>query len=528
MEITFVFGAAFLLLILVCWIVYRRSRQTSWGNYDLQDRIQPNLSVSDVDDTERIFSDGVELGPVTDDAQQDWSAETLEQEFEDHDVQSEENWDWHDDETTDEPGEFEQVSDDQVGQHAQTFVDSDSPVQAANETAFADQLDNTTLEGYPQAEEYQPEADYYDQPEATNNDELDEFEPVSTNGTARVEPSIGIQMDLPLRTTALNGHSNGSAASIIEHVNVDESIEFPNFRNSGPQVLDMLGWIPDNGESVSRVQLLSLMRSFGGKFNTPVSLYGHLEGSEVWRNFEEEDVAARFSDLIFTMQLTHRGASIDEQHWWQFFNMCEQIAKSLSRSFYPSLSMESALRLSDALTEQVGNLDLQAILILLSENGRQLSHRTMEYLAREYQLVMRDDGRIFDKPDILPQSLAPMFTLTTVLPERQGAVDADEVGLALYSNLPCVRDPLEAFDQMVDLARSLENRFPLMLVDEARNSVTTRDIGVIRSHILSFADDMNFCGIEPGGETALRLFGEPAPHQLKTDFPELAQLHTNS
>ncbi len=546
MEITLILGAVFLLLIMVCWIVFRRSRRSSLRNNAMHAvGIHPDIETSGVGANRLGSSNDVELGPVVTAHPEDWPPEPIDDDLDGRKSEFAEFWGWQDEAKAEHDDE-----DNLMNGAAYSSESQAQPVEAisADRNPFVDDLEpelateeENDWSGEAVHDEMAP-SEHYDSHEleveaefSQNNAYRNEYEPIdlmNSNGAfedSKVEPRIGIQAHLPLRTTHGDEYANYTAESVIEHIDVDESIRFPQFRKSENQLLDMLGWIPANEVSVSRVQLLSLVRSFGDKLPMPVLLYGRLENSDDWINFEDENVAARFTDLMFVMQLTHRGKSIDEQSWWRFFNMGEHIAKSLSRKFFPSLSMESAVELSQSLTEQVENLNLQAILILASENGRQLSGRTLEYLAREYQLEMHDDGKIFEKPDILPQSPAPLYTLTTELPQSDVDEDsADEVGLALYSNLPCVRDPIDAFDQMVDLARNLENRFPLVLVDESREKVSTKDIEVIRTHILRFVDDLQFCGIEPGGETALRLFGEPVNLSYNTEIPETVHLNPNA
>jgi len=142
---------------------------------------------------------------------------------------------------------------------------------------------------------------------------------------------------------------------------------------------------------------------------------------------------------------------------------------------------------------------------------------------------MYNDGQILEKKDFIPSSAAPIYTVTTELPERSQSEDMiEEVGLAIYSNLPCVRDPLDAFDQMVELARSLENRFPMVLVDEMRRPVSTRDTSIIRKQIAEFVDDMHYCGIDPGGQTAVRLFGEAAGLPTDIEIPKSFLMNPNA
>lgn len=339
--------------------------------------------------------------------------------------------------------------------------------------------------------------------------------------------NMGEQTMISLRTVGNNGHKvNGSnSISLVPSIDVDESVEFPDLNGLVNADVDLLGWIPDNGAPVSQIQILSLVRSFGETLDLPVLLYGKLIESDAWIKINQDNFSARYTDLMLSMQLMHCEILIDEQSWWRFFNMIERIAKSLSRSFYLSLSLDSAIEKSKRVASVIQDLNIQAVLKLQSDNGQQLSGRTLEYLAREYQLDMLEAGRIFEKPDPVSSGSAPLFTLIKMESDEDGADSAqsDSGDLMLVSDLPCVSDPLDSFDQMVDFAWTLANRFPLTLVDERYQKVSAKDIQTIRSHIERFVDDMDYCRIAPGGDVAMRLFDESKSYPRKTDEPDLAE-----
>ncbi len=512
MNVFLITGLVFLLLILICWLVYRRAQTESPPRPTMS-----NLSAANFGPEVRPFEDDVELGPIMRihaDAAGNHDRSEGASETSDY-------WEWRDDfayggdDSTDRAVRADWVADQSAEGEDENWVDSQS--------AEAD--DQVWNDGDAVQTDAEPVEEWADQPptsetavfvdESVAEYENEAYEEGVNNGLDVVEPSpvtdpqFGVQTNLPLRTTENNPSINGEDATMIERIRVDETIQFPNFSNSNRKAVDMLGWIPSDGTTVSRTQLLAFVRDFGENIKLPVSIFAQLVDSEVWVNLKDENVAARFEDLILTMQLTHFGESVDEQTWWHFYNMGETIANTLSRSFYPSLSLESALLKSRELTEQVDNLNIQAIMILQSKNSRELSATTLDYLAREYKLVKRGDG-LFEKMDLLPTSSLPLYTMTTDLPANPDGDESDEeIGLALYSNLPCVRDPMDAFDQMVSLARNLESRFAWVLVGEDRQRILPAEIDVIRKHIQTFVDDMNYCEIVPGGETAIRLFHVP-------------------
>ena len=491
MELILIFTAVFMVLILSCWLIFRRSRRQSFRNDALVRQLNPDLMNAYTNADQPRSSDGVELGPVKD-ADADESAYFS---------------DWQDDDADDESVESIEQS---MVEEGEDEISEESWEEQIESSQYAEPA--ITLE---------PDWRWSESDEMSG--ETDTFVE-NTEAEQGFEPNSGVQTNLPLNNILTDSTHFETDWTSIEPVDVDETIEFPRINNSDNQSIEMLGWIPGNGSTVARTQILALVRDFGENFELPVVLYGQLENSDSWINLKDEVVSARFLDLMFTMQLTHHGKSIDAEHWWRFYNMGEQIAHALSRPFYPSHSIDSAQVVSLRLAEQVDNLNIQATLILQSKTNKQLSSRTLDYLAREYDLVQRGSEEVFDKMDKMPLSFAPIFTLTTNLPPRPDGTESDEeTGLALTCNLPCVRDPLEAFDQMVDLARKLESRFPLELVDEERLRVSPKEIQMIRLHLRNFSDDMQYCGITPGSETAIRLFYQPMIEEMDSETSEPAR-----
>ncbi len=510
MEIAIVIGAVACLLLLVCLVIWQRARSRSFRAYGDFDPTQ--FSIENMDAEARAGSGDVLLGPVM-------TAESYE-ESSNQDTSYENNYDeqtdsfesamdsWDVDEPQGEGVAYSDANHDEYEQHATDEHDFEAHADDAEE--FADDADKG--------------AESVSEPYITESEKLVEDDDIF-NEPYIGEMQVGVQADLPLRITNDGVEPDEHSATAFDYVEVDESIEFPDFLGSGSKVMYLLGWIPEYGDHVSRVQLLSLIRSFGEKFDLPVVLYGLQSSSEKWVNFEDDEVSARYSDLLFTMQLTQDGKVVDEQCWWRFYNMGEQIAESLSRAFFPSLSMNSAIKKSEQLAEAVENLNIQTVLILELESGAQISDRTLEYLAREYELCERDDGRAFDKLDILPQSTTPLYSMTKLDNEQfQHAHDPQDYGLVLSSDLPCVRDPIDSFDQMIKLAKELTNRLPLTLMDEQRHEISDSEVRLIRTHIEYFVDDMHYLGIDPGGEVALRLFDHKETQQTETENFDIANL----
>ena len=155
-------------------------------------------------------------------------------------------------------------------------------------------------------------------------------------------------------------------------------VSFPDFRGSDDRQIDVVGWLPENNGPAKRMDVLAIYRSLAVKIKRPHSLIGLDVNTGKWNNLEDDRVAARYSDLIFTMQLVHKGETVSERDWWQFSSMVEDVAAALSRKYYLSLTIETVLGAARALNEQIGALDLQAILILKSDHNGKISEKKHE------------------------------------------------------------------------------------------------------------------------------------------------------
>ena len=288
-------------------------------------------------------------------------------------------------------------------------------------------------------------------------------------------------------------------------------VSFPDFRGSDDRQIDVVGWLPENNGPAKRMDVLAIYRSLAVKIKRPHSLIGLDVNTGKWNNLEDDRVAARYSDLIFTMQLVHKGETVSERDWWQFSSMVEDVAAALSRKYYLSLTIETVVGAARALNEQIGALDLQAILILKSDHNGKISEKSMSYLAREYGLKRRSGYSIYDKMDSKSPTAQPLFSIvpmneTNVLLAKELGQEPDIRTLVIFSNLACAKNPRKAFDGMVDVAHEITDRLAVKLVDQNHNPVDSKSIAAIQSLIDQFVVDLKGCGITPGGDVASRLF----------------------
>ena len=322
------------------------------------------------------------------------------------------------------------------------------------------------------------------------------------------------EMKIPVnysRNSEQKDNSSDEVESTPLQSELEFGVSFPDFRGSDDRQIDVVGWLPESNGPAKRMDVLAIYRSLAVKIRRPHSLIGLDVNTGKWNNLEDDRVATRYSDLIFTMQLVHKGETVSERDWWQFSSMVEDVAAALSRKCYLSMTIETVLGAARALNEQIEALDLQAILILKSDHDGKISEKSMSYLAREYGLQKRSGSSIYDKMDSESPTAQPLFSIvpmneTNVLLAKELGQEPDIRTLVIFSNLACAKNPRKAFDGMVDVAHEITDRLAVKLVDQNHKPVDSKSINAIQSLIDKFVVDLKECGITPGGDVASRLF----------------------
>ena len=314
--------------------------------------------------------------------------------------------------------------------------------------------------------------------------------------------------------------------SVIDFLEVDESVVFPDYCQSQDRLIDLLCWLPESNQSISRKELMLHVRGYRQCFNFPYSVLGLDIRTGNWSNVESGDSMGPFSDLIMTLQLNHNGNAVAEKDWWKFANVADEISRLLSREFFLSMSLESTLVESSLLAEKVREFSVQAALYLESTGVQHFSERAVQYLARQFHLQARTGGSEYVRFDTTANSTTPLFVMTPLnMANSEPSLGLDSESnrctLMFCCDLACVNDPRQAFRTMVDVAKEMEDQYPLVLFNEERVIVDEKFIRYTCEEVDLFFQNMLNFGISPGQETALRLF-------TASDLSEDNQLEINS
>ncbi|MDE0309541.1 MAG: hypothetical protein OXI60_06885 [Acidiferrobacterales bacterium] len=316
--------------------------------------------------------------------------------------------------------------------------------------------------------------------------------------------------ELKLPDSEDDSQSDDPDVDQLVQTELEVSVVFPDYRNSQDREIDVVGWLPAELDVIRRMDVLTVYKNLEFQLDHPHSIIGFDVDKRQWNNLEMTEVVSDYSDLILTLQLSHNGQAVSEKNWWKFTRMVGHIAVALSRNFHFSMTTDTVIREGSLLTSQIEGLDLQAILLLRTSQESRFSNKGIRYLAREYDLLERPGMSVFDRfdseSDLFPLfSIVPVNESNTELAEELGQ-DPDMRTMILFSNLACVPDPRRAFDTMYDLAKELEDRLVVKLVDQNHQPIDYYSISQIRTKIDEFVERMNSHGIPPGGDSAIRLF----------------------
>jgi ZipA, C-terminal FtsZ-binding domain len=259
-------------------------------------------------------------------------------------------------------------------------------------------------------------------------------------------------------------------------------------------------------QPVSGGALQGLMNDLG-----PLARRVRLEGraqAGAWTAFEASSgnstSADSFRDVRLLLQLADRSGAVTPQEIATFQSAVARCAASLSASaeIPESAAFVQRARELDAFCAEV---DVVVGLNVLAGPGKPMTGTRLRGLAEAAGFRLGEQGA-FIFPD--GQGHA-RFTLEN---QEQPAFSAESLrslsthGITLLLDVPQIGDGVAAFDQMVNIGRSLAAALGGTLVDDNRVPVTAQGLDQIRTQLRSIYAAMEAAGAPAGGPLALRLF----------------------
>jgi hypothetical protein len=272
--------------------------------------------------------------------------------------------------------------------------------------------------------------------------------------------------------------------------------------------VDFVITVPGSGP-VDRDIALGIFRQNEYLLERPRAIYGLGHRSHQWSNLELDAEFAQYDDLAVAIQLTDTRGPATESELNIFVQMALKLADRLKRPTKLSMPFDQALARAKELDSFCEANDLVASVSIVANGRAPFSGRAITQAAAKAGLRF-GAGNIFHMKNRLPTGAPQLFSLSNL--ESPGTFNPDKMNdfrtpaLSIFMNVPAAYDPPAVFEQMINAAQGVAKTLGGKLQDQDGRPLSDQGIEAIRAQIELIAREMNSQGIQPGSESALRLF----------------------
>ncbi len=274
------------------------------------------------------------------------------------------------------------------------------------------------------------------------------------------------------------------------------------------ETVDYVARLP-GASRIDRDAVLGLYRQHEYLLEKRRGIYGMSVKHAVWRNLESDPGTAEYTDIQLAVQLADHIGPISQSELNKFSELALKLADTLDRPLKFSCSFDEALAKAGQVDEFCNNYDALAIINILAKNDAVFKGPELNEAALGLGMHL-GKMNIYHRRNPHKLGAESLYSLANLYKpgefDRAKLESLETRGLTLFLNIPCTYDPPKAFDEMVESGKQLSRKLGGELMDPDRHPLDDAALSRIRSEIKTIAADMEQEGIEPGGETALRLF----------------------
>ncbi len=325
-----------------------------------------------------------------------------------------------------------------------------------------------------------------------NNQIFDELESIERV----IETRIDVDPEIDTRHMGDTGGAT-SATQMIKHpMAPDEKIDF-------------IVTLPNRGKAISRDRALGIYKQNEYILEKPRGLYGLRRVTNVWSNLDGDPISTEYSDLRLAIQLADIEGPVNESELHKFSQLALKLADPLKRRTLFSMEFDKAIELANVLDGFCKDFDVVASVNILSKGP--VGFTGMDIL-HEMSVLGLEIGKnsVFHKYPNFDKRKFPSYSLANLY--DPGEFDMTSMqrfvtkGLTMFMQVPCVRNPDQAFREMIKDALALCNTLDGSLLDQDNKPMSQPGIEAIAGQIRSLDQRMKDRGIAAGSETAIRLF----------------------
>ncbi|WP_333842536.1 cell division protein ZipA C-terminal FtsZ-binding domain-containing protein [Pelomicrobium sp.] len=239
------------------------------------------------------------------------------------------------------------------------------------------------------------------------------------------------------------------------------------------------------------------------EFGKPVSLAVYDPQENAWKEVHSA-MGGHYGRVRVALQLCDRDGAVSDVMLRGFRDAVQALAQTLGARVAMPDADEAAVRAA-LLDQFCAEVDVVIGINVVSPRERRFHGAKIKALAESNGLKLTADGRY----TLLDERGEVLFRVADMqaVPFRADTLSQMSTdGLTLELDLPRVVDGLDAFRQMVQLARTFATTLGGVMVDDNRVALTDAGLEKIRQEIARLQALMQARRIPAGGELALRLF----------------------
>jgi FtsZ-interacting cell division protein ZipA len=238
-------------------------------------------------------------------------------------------------------------------------------------------------------------------------------------------------------------------------------------------------------------------------FGKPVNACGLNATTSMWERVIPES-SLFYSSYKISLQLVDRTGAVSETRLAKFRELIQRIATEMSAEA-ECPDVPAAARHAIALDAVCAEVDQIIGLNLVPRSDRQLLGAEIVYVASQNGFTLEADGSF----QFLNRHGVTQFKLSNLdnVPFQHHLLNQMSFsGLTLLLEVPRVENPVERFDEMLEMARVIASGLRATVVDDRRKPLGDDGIAMIREQVRGIEQTMLAHHLVAGSQQALRLF----------------------
>ncbi|MEQ1813542.1 MAG: cell division protein ZipA C-terminal FtsZ-binding domain-containing protein [Candidatus Nitrotoga sp.] len=251
------------------------------------------------------------------------------------------------------------------------------------------------------------------------------------------------------------------------------------------------------------VEMLTSLWTRRFDFEHDIMICGLNGESNTWEKVMAESTL-HYAAFKLALQLVKRSGAVSEPKLARFRDMVSSLStKPADRIIVPEVGIAAARALK--LDEFCITVDCVIGLNLLPDNQHPIPGSEVAEVCERHGFVLQTDGafHLLDKRGHILCSLASM---DSILFQYHTLGQHEVSGVTLLLDVPLTEQPVQRFDQMVEVAREMAKQFKASIVDDHRKMLAEDSFVLIREQITAIETKMTHENIVPGSAQARRLF----------------------